>query len=67
MLKGKKQGKIGVWEGRREKEQKEGRKERERYRVRENNFLFLPEAQKWRLAMKQPFCNLEKRPPVTEG
>ena len=26
---GKKQGKIGVWEGRREKEQKEGRKERE--------------------------------------
>ena len=26
---GKKQGKIRVWEGRREKEQKEGRKERE--------------------------------------
>lgn len=26
---GKKKGKIGVWEGRREKEQTEGRKERE--------------------------------------
>lgn len=48
--------------------QKEGRKERERDKEWERiDFLILPEAQKWRLAMKQPFCNLEKRPPVTDG
>ena len=49
--------------------QKEGRNERERERDKEwerMDFLFLPENQKWTLAMKEPFCNLEKRPPVTE-
>ena len=62
---GREEGRKGGREGGRKEGGRERRKEGRRER-RKTDFSFLPGAQKWRLAMKQPFCNIERKPPITE-